>query len=738
MVTEKLATGGANSWSWNFGDGNTSTQQSPAYTYSAAGTYTASMTATALPGGCNSNFTQVVTVNPQPIADFSVTPVCLGLPSQFTDLSTGGATSWSWNFGDGNTSTQQSPSNTYTAAGVYTATLTATGVGGCNSVITKPVSVFPLSVANFSTKDICVNTNPAVFTDQSTGAAQWTWNFGDGTPNSTQQNPTHVYGAPGTYSVSLVVQSGGACIDSIKHVIHVNPVPVANFTSTVACFNNPTVFTDQSLGAPSHWNWNFGDGTTDTLQNPSHTYNTPGTFTVTLVATNSLGCSDTIPLTVVVNPLPAANFSADTVCIGNATCFKDQTTIGSGTVTGWSWNFGDPASGANNISNFQFPCHMFTAPGIYTVILTATSDKNCQSTISSKVLVAVPPVASFTATTVCMNAPTVFTNTSTGATVWHWNFGDGNTSTQQSPSHTYPGYGQYIVTLIASASTSAGCADTISDTITVNPLPIVNFKSDSVCFGKQNSFTDASFLPSGNIASWSWDFGDPASGVNNTSVLQNPKHIFSAPGTYTVTLTVTAASGCVGSKTLTAFVFPGPVANFSYSPVSPALITDIVQFTDLSGGSPSQWWWSFGDGDSSLAQNPVHSYADIGSYTITLIVATQNGCADTISKPIDVEEFVFNIPNAFTPNGDGKNDFFFGKGIGIKEYEMFIFDRWGNLIFYCKVNDLPQTLPCMWDGKVEAGNSNEQVQQDVYVWKVYLTDVFNVSHNYIGNVTIVK
>ncbi|TAL59832.1 MAG: PKD domain-containing protein [Bacteroidetes bacterium] len=732
-----LSTGGATAWTWNFGDGNSSSQESPSNIYTATGTFTVTMNASGT-GGCNSNFFQVVTVIPLPVANFSVTTVCPGFPTQFTEQSTGGATQWSWNFGNGNTSTQQNPSTTYAASGSYTATLIATDPGGCNAVISQQVTVFPLPVPDFIFTDICVNTNPAVFTDQSTGAVQWTWNFGDGTPNSTQESPSHVFGAPGTYSVTLVTVSSGGCVDSTTQTIDVNPVPDAIFTSNIVCFNNPTQFTDQSLGAPNQWFWDFGDGNTDTLQHPPHTYGAPGTYTVILIVTNSLGCSDTLPLTAIVNPLPYANFIAPTVCIGNSTCFKDTTLISSGVISTWGWNFDDPASGSGNTSAIQHPCHLFPSVGTYNVFLTVTSNNGCQSTIILPVSVTLPPVASFSVNTVCLNSPTSFTDLSTGAIQWYWNFGDGGTSTLQNPTHVYLGFGSYVVSLIASAG--GICTDTIRDTITVSPLPIIAFKSDTVCVGKSTSFTDASFIPAGSITSWIWNFGDFASGVNDTSSLQNPTHIFSSAGTYSITLTVTSAVGCQSSKVFFTLVHPGPQADFSFSPASPINLTDMVIFTDQSVpvSTGMQWWWNFGDGDTSVLQNPEHLYPDISSYTITLITITQNGCTDTITHPIEILQFAFYIPNAFTPGIDGNNDYFFGKGVGIVEYEMHIFDRWGNHIFYCNIKDLPQTPPCMWDGKVEAGVSNECVQQDVYVWKVKLLDIFGETHKYIGTVTVVK
>lgn len=735
-----LSTGGATSWSWNFGDGNTSTSQNPSNTYSSTGTYTATLNVTATPGGCTSTFSLPVTVYAQPVANFSATTVCQGFPTSFTDLSTGGATGWSWAFGDGNTSTVQSPSNTYAASGTYSVTLTTTGTGGCTSTITIPVTVYALPVASFSVNAVCVNTPPTTFTDASSGTTSWAWDFGDpasGANNiSSQTNPTHSYSVAGTYTATLIVTSANGCTDTVTQTVTVNPMPTAAFSVTTVCFNNATTYIDQSTGTPTQWQWDFGDGSNSTNQNPTHTYFVDGTYTVTLIATNAFGCADTTSMITVVHPLPFANFTAPAVCVTNQTCFGDASTISSGVVNGWSWNFADSASGINNISNVQSPCHVFTAAGTYNVILTATSNFGCQGTINLPVTVYPPPVAGFTSTDVCLNAITVFSSTSTGAAQWNWTFGDGNSSSAQNPTHTYLGYGTYLVTLIVQSSSS--CRDTVTDTVTVHPLPIVNFSADSVCVGVPTTFMDNSFIPIGNIAGWNWNFGDPASGANDTSTAQSPTHVFTAPGTFNVTLTLTSNNNCTSTLSLPVIVFPLPVAGFSAEPAPTVTLSETVEFTDLSTGAVVSWWWDFGDSALASEQNPAHLYTDTGMYVITLIVESNNGCRDTVEQPLRVKDFTFYIPNAFTPNGDGHNDFFFGQGIGIVEYEMFIFDRWGNRIYYCKVSDLPQTLPCMWSGTVDGSSSDVVVQEDVYVWKVKLTNVFMKDFTYTGTVTVVK
>lgn len=734
------ASGTITNWNWNFGDSNSSSLQNPLHTYTSAGTYTVTQIVTNSLG-CKDTIKHKTVVNPLPAASFSTTTICNGNPTCFTDLSTiisGNITGWSWNFSDpgsgsNNTSNIKNPCHTFTSSGNYNVTLVVTSDSSCQTTTVLSVIVLPLPIAAFTAPNKCLK-DPIVFTDGSTGATQWNWNFGDGSPIITGvQNPSHTYTASGTYSVTQMVSSSGNCKDTIVNTITVNPLPVPLFTAPVACFNNATIFTDQSAtanGILTNWNWNFGDGNISTAPSPSHTYNTSGIFPVTLIVTNSFGCQDSIQKNIVVNPLPAVNFIATTVCVGNATCFTDLSTIASGTITNWSWNFVDPNSGANNISNSQNPCHTFTAAGNYNVILTVTSNNGCQSTINLAVIVKSPPVANFTAPKICLNSSSQFTDGSTGETQWAWNFGDGGISSLQNLVHTYLGYGSYSVTLIVSSGVT--CNDTTVDTVTVNPLPIVNFAFDTVCKGKPTTFADLSFIPLGNITAWHWNFGD-----GDTSMLKNPSHIYSSAGTYTVTLTVTSGKGCSSSAPLTVVVYPLPLANFSFIPGPIVSLTDNIEFKDLSTGGAVHWDWWFGDGDTSAIENPLHLYADTGAYAITLAIISNHGCVDTVKHPIEVKDFTFYIPNSFTPNGDGTNELFFGKGIGITEYEMWIFDRWGNSIFYCKEQGLPQSLPCQWDGTVKGGN-NILVQKDVYVWKVHLLNVFGKTYDYIGNVTVMK
>ncbi|MGL4596219.1 MAG: PKD domain-containing protein, partial [Bacteroidia bacterium] len=249
------------------------------------------------------------------------------------------------------------------------------------------------------------------------------------------------------------------------------------------------------------------------------------------------------------------------------------------------------------------------------------------------------------------------------------------------------------------------------------------------------NFSDQSTIASGNITAWNWDFGD---GSNN-AFTQNPQHCYTQTGVYTVSLTVYSAVGCADSLTITNMitVYPVPVASFTATPQTTTVLQPTVNFTDQSQGANS-WHWDFGDGDTLglLVQNPQHTFSNeiATNYEVTLTVTNQYGCQDdTTIEVIIGPDFTFFIPNAFTPNGDGLNDGFFGTGIGITDYQIWIFDRWGNMIFTTK------NMNEVWDGTVQkAGSSGEICQQDVYVWKVALKDVFDKSHKYIGHVTIVR
>ncbi len=639
----------------------------------------------------------------------------------------------------------------------------------------------PPPQAIFNAPPVCVG-DSTHFTDSSVPnygvILNWHWDFGDGTTLDSVQHPVHIYSAAGTYSVTLIIKT--TCTsDTVMNPIVVNPLPVPQFTVPPVCFNNPSVFTDQSTGnnTVSNWNWNFGDpssggANTSTLQNPNHIYASAGTFSISLIVTNNFGCKDTLVLQTTINPLPAASFAATTVCLGDTTCFSDASTVTPGSITAWSWNFGDPSSGAANTSAIQSPCHAYSAAGTFTIVLTVTTDSGCQSTTSLPAHVMPLPVAAITTQNVCLNLLSSYTDASTSAAndpinSWNWSLPSGTPAAvvSQNASTLYPAPGTYTATLIV--TTQFGCKDTTTQTTTVYAPPVAAFTGDGsgcapLCI---SNYTDLSTSADGTITSWVWDFpgGSPA-----TASGQNPPTVcYNTAGTYGASLIVTTSFGCKDTVNINpqVTVYPLPDADFCLVPDNKAsVVSPVFNFCDMWTPNPGvvKWYWDFGDGSpiDSTSTDPTHSYSlvatnnDFYSFTVSLYVQNQYGCWDTISKVVELlPEFTFYIPNTFTPNGDGKNEFFFGKCRGVKEYTIWVFDRWGNLIWDCHYsgnnvqwdNQGQDGLSsyCKWDGVVVRGgvdmngNSRLLAQEDVYVWKVDLIDIFDRPHAYIGHVNIV-
>jgi PKD repeat protein len=625
---------------WNEWNGG-SPPQTVFHEYAVEGNY--SVTLYIMPfyhnGGSDQTKTDIIyVVTPHPPDANFTTNTSSGkvpLAVSFTDTSAGVPTGWNWSFGDGSHSDEQNPVHSYTVPGNYTVCLQATNIDGNDSEIRPDyISVRRLSlpISSFTGTPLSGKVPLSVtFNDTSSGSpATWTWDFGDGT-TSPDQNPVHTYSSAGNFTVILTAtNTDGSNITTKADYISVLPLvpPVAAFTVNATTGKTPLAvsFTDTSSGSPSGWNWTFGDGATSTEQNPVHVYTTTGQFTVTLQVTNPDGSnmvtreqfiSGSIPA------LPVAQFIANRTT-GNTPLtvgFTDQST---GSPAIWHWTFGD-----GSVSAEQNPSHTYTAAGIYTVSLKATNaDGSNTVTKTGYITVSAipPPTASFTGKPTSGKAPlaVTFNETSSGTpTTWSWDFGDGSTATLRNPIHTYTAAGKYTVLLTV---TNAGGSNmsTRKDYITVSGSvcpPVASF-SATPSSGKVPltvAFTDSS---SGSPTSWNWVFGD---GANATG--KNPAHIYTIPGKYTVSLTVTNAGGS-NTKTRTEYItvkaISPPAANFVANPTTgkaPLAVT----LNDTSTGSPTGWYWNFGDGTFATEQHPVHRYSAAGRYSVALTASNAGG-----------------------------------------------------------------------------------------------------------------
>ena len=569
-----------------------------------------------------------------PVAAFSAstTSGCASLTVNFTDASTNDPTSWSWTFGDGGTSAVQNPSHTYTAAGTYTVTLTATNEYGSDTETkTGYITVGDDPTAAFTGTPTSGEVPlTVVFTDGSSGATSWSWTFGDG-GTSSAQNPSHTYTAAGTYTVALTATNacGSDTYTRTGYITVTCTAPTASFTGTPTSGDAPltVVFTDGSTGATS-WSWDFGDGGTSAVQNPSHTYSAAGTYTVVLTVTNSCG-SDTYTatdyITVTCTPPTAAFTGAPTSGDYPLTvAFTD----GSSGASSWSWNFGDGGT-----STAQNPSHTYTAEGVYTVALTVTNACGSDTRTETNYITVTEPSTDYAGLPYSTGFETgafdQYWYTQTSASVGRILITTANT----------PHSGAYHMTMDVSSNGTysqneawlrlnlAGKSD-VDLTFYWKEFSDETHTQDGVYFSDDggSSFTKVYSLTGGSTA-WqqiALDVDALASsyglGLTGTFVVK-----FQQYDNYSIT-----TDGMAFDDIEVISNDVAPVAAFSGDPTSGTVPLTVV-FTDASEYNPTAWSWNFGDGGTSAVQNPSHTYTAVGTYTVSLTVTNAFG-SDTETK----------------------------------------------------------------------------------------------------------
>ena len=517
-------------WTFTGGAPNNSTDQNPTITYSTAGTYSVTLEASNSIG--SNTMTQTVYIVVEDVPQVGFFTSITGLEVDFSNTTQNGTT-YTWDFGDGNISNDANPSHTYTSGGTYTVTLTAANACG-STMTTQEVTIISLPVTAF-TADVTSGCAPITvnYSDLSTGnVTAWSWSFPGGTPNtSTDQNPVVSYNTSGTYNVTLVASnsSGGTTVTQSSFIV-VDDVPNAAFTSNSNVLTS--TFNNMSTNATSY-SWDFGDGNVSADANPTYTYAAGGTYSVTLTATNACG-SVTTTEEVTVVAAPVAAFTSDVVngCAPFTVNFSDQS---SGGVTGWSWSFpgGTPSS-----STDENPSVTYDTPGTYDVTLVSTNVSGSNGvTQTSYIVVETVPSISFGSSTSSLTA--TFNNMTTGATSYLWDFGDGNTSIDVNPSHTYLGNGTYTVTLTATNACGSVTSTEMIEVMFSGTAPTAAFTSNATsgCSPFTVTFTDQS---TGSATNWAWSF---PGGTPSTSTEPSPTIIYNTPGMYDVELVVSNAGG---------------------------------------------------------------------------------------------------------------------------------------------------------------------------------------------------
>jgi gliding motility-associated-like protein len=681
----------ATTYLWDFGDGATSTEMNPSYTYPRLGRYTIRLIAEPFTDCADTAF-RTVTVGLRRQASYTLSYNPCELVVSAINSSDTAAQSYRWELSDGTVYRTRDWTHRFNTTGDFSVKLTVNGETPCPSLPpVQFIQLFPDARADFGSKPIRCDWQGHFFDKVGLGI-DYKWDFGDGT-TGTGLRPTHQYRAPGRYKVRLIVDEGRPCeaVDSMEVIVPFRPEAQFKY-DTVFC--SPFVtFTDQSIDT-QEWLWRFGDGKTDTVPNPVHRFKRKGIYRVQLLANLSSFCPDSTEQWVTVTAPSLVTLSTnDTICDTTKVVYLTENEAG---VFAWYVTRGemfDPQTPPiSRKPSFPFA---FSQPGTYRIFLLIDPDSLCPDTIDQLIRVHRMPIPRFTYTSPPCDFTLALRDSSEYAFQWNWSFGDGNFAIGPKVEHRFKRTSEYPVQL--TVNQDSFCFARIRQNIFVGyPTQIFfTFASDRC----DTLFTFTNRTQKGST--FLWDFGD-----GNTSTERSPTHQYDQPGMYTVTLTVDKGTPCERDYELTVRKDPKPIPDFRWEQEVCEAELQLVQVS-IDGQT---YLWEAGKLGRYGGQRPRIRYPHPGVYPIKLITWDVHGCADSITKLVPYDPYGLDylfIPNVFSPNGDGQNERFEIRGVNTECVEsLSIFSRWGQLIF--ETNDINN----FWDGRFKG----EWVQEGAYVY----------------------
>ena len=721
----------ATTYAWDFGDGTTSVAANPTHIYNAPGVYTVTLSAVLIDisgTACPKTITHTVTIVDHLPGDFNAsayTGNCTPFTVQLSNLNLPSANT-TWDFGDGSFGTGDQVSHTYTNLGTYQVHMHVIDPGGCMYDTTKTITVGgPYGTLQYTGNTIC-GTLPvrldatAFFTDSIR------WNFGDGTfLTTTSRFVFHTYLQPGIYRpfIELISGPNGNCRITIPGTTDIKVdklISGFDHNLTRLCDSTKISLTDTSFAFSGiqSWSWNFGDGSTGSGQTVNHYYTSSNTYNVTGAITSNWGCtlSTTIPVAVTLITTPSAQINgiSDVCSLDTLNFISNINSVDPINLIKWEFSNGQISYG----STFNT---VLTTPGNYTLYLIAGTVNGCYDTASLPVVVyPKPTLVSSTNQRICLGQ-SVQLNSTSSINNYQWSPLIGlSCFTCPNPVASPQSTTEYIVNTLS----AQGCknSDTIVVTV-IQPFTMTLSSTDTICIGESSSLT------AGGADNYQWTPASSLSCSNCPNPIASPDH--------TTQYMVTGYDNynCFSYKdSVIVAVGQYPTVSLPEPQVLSTGTLFPVQSQITNGPIRSYEWTPANDLSCSDCSNPTALIKRDVCYKLE--VENIYGCkgSDDFCIRVFCENTQVFIPNAFTPEGNGVNDVFMVRGVGISSVKSFrVYNRWGQVVF--ERNNFPPNTPAFgWDGKVKGVMSTP----DVFVYTAEVLCENNESYTYKGNVTLIR
>ena len=683
---------------------------------------------------CADTSLQNFTVGEIPVPSFVITSYCENEVFNLNGVGTIGEVTvlaYEWNI-NGTIDNNQSTTTSFTGDGSFPIQLKVTTSLGCADSVNQSVTINDTPIADFTADPVCMG-GANIFTDVSSVSSgtikSWLWGF-DGQGSDNQQSSSFTFPTVGSYDVQLTVESDQGCSKDTTISATVESIPVPGFSVADICALDDNSFINSSSivsGFITSYDWKVNEVSDDSQLNYTMNNVPEGTFDVELIVASNSGCSDSLTQSFTAHPNPISAFNVNEVCEDDLLQFFSAASISSGTITNYLWDFDD-----NNTTSLEMnPSHQYLDPRVYSVELTVTSDQNCKASLIQSVTVHERPVPAIDADDVCSLSEAEFEDDSevnSGINLnTLWKVNDVAVSNNEIYSTTLSAFGTFTIELISYSD--FGCADSVESIITVHPLPEIEFTSDftngcsPLCVNFQNTFT---------IGSGTVDFYEMDVEANQNFTNEPASYCYPDSGSFDVHIYAVSNEGCRKDSLTENYinVYSTPEPEISINSHLKNIYDPIFEFTSLTEYADSVLW-SLGNGASSNQEMFSYNYVDTGTFDITLVGWNVFGCIDSTFDQVRIEPiYSMFIPTAFTPNDDGVNDTWLPVSYAVNEYELLIYDRWGENIF---TSDDPYEA---WNGRKKGTGQIAQV--DVYVYKIVLVDDLGEEHKYVGRISLVK